>query len=301
MAILIRANLAPVVVVPASLVLVYGHSRWRSATGFAAAVVPAVVFIAVLYGFWYGSPLNSGYGTLQQLYSAANVVPNLSRYSRWLLESQTPLVLAAPIGAWLMRRRAASVGLVTFAAAVLACYVFYIPFDAWWFLRFLLPAYPAVMVLTAGTLVAVARRLPKPLRAVATLLVLLLVADHTIGYAAARTTFDTGGEQKYAIAGRYVADHLPANAVIFAEQHSGGIRYYGHRTTIRFALIPSDHLDITVSELYRRGYQPYLVVEDWEEEAFRRQFSGRRVLESLAAGPQAELPLGRVRIYPLAR
>lgn len=209
--------------------------------------------------------------------------------------------MAAAFAPWLMPRRGRGLALLAFAGAVLACYLLYFPFDAWWFLRFLLPAYPAVMVLVASAVVSAARLLPVQVRVLAPVLLVLFVADRTIGYAAARATFDTGGEQKYALTGRYVADHLPATAVIFAEQHSGAIRYYSNRTTIRFTFVPSDHLDGAVTELRRRGYQPYLVVEDWEEETLRRQFAGRRVLESLAAGPETELPLGHVRIYALAR
>jgi len=53
--------------------------------------------------------------------------------------------------------------------------------------------------------------------------------------------------------------------------------------------------------LRRHGYQPYLIVEDWEEDLFRAQFGGRGILSLLADGPQVELPLGHVRVYPLAR
>jgi len=131
--------------------------------------------------------------------------------------------------------------------------------------------------------------------------VLAVVANRTIGYASARATFDSGGEQKYAITGRYIADHLPRNAAIVCEQHSGSIRYYSDRTTIRLAWIAPDRVDGAVAELHRLGYQPYLVVEDWEEDLFRQKFAGRHVLDSLASRPQTELPLGHVRIYPLAR
>jgi 4-amino-4-deoxy-L-arabinose transferase-like glycosyltransferase len=301
MAILIRANLAPVAIVPAAMVVWNSPRRWRSGLMFSLAVIPAAGFIAWLYTYWYGSPLNSGYGSLDALYSAANIAPNLSRYSRWLLESQTPLVLAAVIAPILVRRRMAAAALLAFTAAVLCSYLLYFPFDVWWYLRFLLPAYPALLVLTAGALLAVSRRLPTQLRSLVTVALLMVVANRTIAYAAARATFDTGGEQKYAITGRYVADHLPANAVIFCEQHSGSLRYYANRTTIRYGGVPVDHLEGAVAELDRLGYRPYLVVEDWEEEVFRQRFAGRGVLDALAGGAEVELPLGKVRIYPLAR
>jgi hypothetical protein len=299
-AILIRANLAPLAAVPAAVVLL-GTRQWRSMVTFALGIVPAAGFIALLYAYWYGSPLHSGYGTLNELYSAANIAPNLSHYSRWLVESQTPVILAAAAAPLLIRRRNAALALFAFVLAVVACYLLYIPFDAWWYLRFLLPAYPALLALTAGTLVAATKWLPSQLRGVVTAIVVLAVANRTVGYATARATFDSGGEQKYAITGRYVADHLPPMAVIFCEQYSGSIRYYANRTTIRFGSVPSDHLDGAIAELRRLGYPPYLLVEDWEEEVFRHQFAGRGVLTSLTPGPEVELPLGHVRIYPLAR
>ena len=300
-AILVRANLAPLAAVPGALVLFNSPQRSRSAVMFALGIVPAAGFIGLLYTYWYGSPLNSGYGALNQLYSTANIAPNLAHYSRWLVESQTPIILAAVAAPLVLRRRMAALALLVFAVAVVACYLLYIPFDAWWYLRFLLPAYPALLALTAGAIVAAAKRIPQQLRVIVTVGVLLAVANRAIGYAAARATFDSGGEQKYAITGHYVADHLPANAVIICEQHSGSVRYYSNRTTIRFGSVPSDHLDGAVAELHRLGYRPYLLVEDWEEDAFRRQFAGRGVLNSLSGGPEFELPLGNVRIYPLAR
>jgi hypothetical protein len=302
LAILIRANLAPVAIVPALIVwLRAARSGARQLLLFAAGVIPAALTIAVLYDYWYGSPLNSGYGTLQQLYSTGNLPPNLSRYSQWLLESQTPVVILALFAPALARDRRTAAALLAFVAAVTLAYLFYIPFDAWWFLRFLLPGFPALMALVAAGLVAVAGRLPRSVRVVVTAAVLAIVVDHTITYAAARATFDSEGEQKYAITGRYIASHLPRDAVIFSDIYSGSIRYYASRTTIRFRLVPPDHLEGAVAELQRRGYRPYLVVEDWEEDAFRDQFAGRRILEMLAAGPVVELPLGHVRIYALTR
>ena len=40
-------------------------------------------------------PLESGYGSLDTIFSVQHVLPNLARYPRWLVESHTPLVLLA--------------------------------------------------------------------------------------------------------------------------------------------------------------------------------------------------------------
>ena len=48
---------------------------------------------------FYGSPLRSGYGSLDALFCTANIVPNAARYFTWMWQSHGPawlLALAAP-------------------------------------------------------------------------------------------------------------------------------------------------------------------------------------------------------------
>jgi hypothetical protein len=187
--------------------------------------------------------------------------------------------------------------LQAFAAGVLACYVFYIPFDAWWFLRFLLPAYPPLLALTAVAVVLLARRLPQGLRLIAVATVIAGTAWHGVQYARTHAAFNVEGEWKYATAGRYVAERLPAKAVLLAMQHSGSVRYYADRPSIHYHWIPPDRLDRLVSALNDAGYAPYLLLEDWEEDDFRNRFPGQRTVKILGAAPDAEIAPGRVRIY----
>ena len=42
---------------------------------------------------------------------------------------------------------------MAFVSAVFACYIPYEVFDAWWYLRFVLPAYPLLLALTASAIV----------------------------------------------------------------------------------------------------------------------------------------------------
>ena len=300
-AILTRSNLAPLAAVPALLLLTAGwqETAMRRAGLFVAGVLPAFGIVAWLNNYWYGSPLNSGYGSLGELYQAANVIPNLERYPVWLVESQTPLVLLGFAAPWVLRRRADAVMLMVFAAGMLLAYLPYIPFDAWWFVRFLLPAYPALLALSAATLLHIARRLPSGLRVAVPAAVVALTVWHCVGYAAARATFHTEGEWKYAVAGRYVAEHVPERAVLLAFMHSGSARYYSGRVTIRWDWIPPDKLEWTLAEVRRLGYTPYALIEDWEEPALRQRFAGRPALAAFDRPPIVELPLGNVRLYEL--
>jgi asparagine N-glycosylation enzyme membrane subunit Stt3 len=147
-AILIRPNLAPLAVV---LVLwTSAASAFRQTLLMVAGILPGVLSVAFLNYHLYGSPLSSGYGSVDTLFSLAHVGINFCQYIRWLVESQTPLALAGmaalavparsiwPTRAW---RRTAWL-LASFVLVVWALYLIYTPFDAWWYLRFLLPAGP---------------------------------------------------------------------------------------------------------------------------------------------------------------
>ena len=304
-AILTRSNLAPLVLVPVTLLLVRSRSarqadrEWRSVALFVAGILPACIFIAWLNTHWYGSPLSSGYGSLEQIYDVRHVAANLQRYPRWLLESQTGFVLLALVAPWIVRRRADALALLAFVGAVLACYLAYVPFDAWWFLRFLLPGYPALLVLSAATLSIIVMRLPAGLRMAAATFIVGAVAWHGVTYAAEHATFTSEGELKYAVAGRYVDEHLPDSAVLLAIQHSGSARYYSRRVTIRWDWVPAEKLEWMLDEIRRAGYQPYALVEDWEVPALVERFRGQPSIALLERAPLVELPLGHVRVYRL--
>ena len=46
----------------------------------------------------------SGYGSLSAVYDWHNIWPNLLRYPKWVVDSQTPVVLAAFAAPWLVGR-----------------------------------------------------------------------------------------------------------------------------------------------------------------------------------------------------
>lgn len=93
---------------------------------------------------------------LSFLFRLEHVWPNLQRYPVWLIQTETPIVVLALAAPWLThdsltRRRV--LWLLAYILAVFSCYIPYEVFDAWWFLRFVLPAYPALLVLTSSALV----------------------------------------------------------------------------------------------------------------------------------------------------
>ena len=165
LALLVRPNLAPLAVAIALAVLVARPADWRNVARawivFGLGVLPFVIAVALLQNEMYGGPMKSGYGSLGFLFRLEHVWPNLQRYPIWLLETETPIVLLALAMPWfapnpLTRRRA--IWLMAFVASVFACYIPYEVFDAWWYLRFVLPAYPPLLALTASAIVRLLAR-----------------------------------------------------------------------------------------------------------------------------------------------
>src|SRR5262245_49839075 len=60
-----------------------------------AGAAPAVIGIAWLNASLFGSPISSGYGSLDSLYSFRHFGKNLSQFTTWIFDTQTPIVLAS--------------------------------------------------------------------------------------------------------------------------------------------------------------------------------------------------------------
>jgi hypothetical protein len=250
----------------------------------------------------YGSPLASGYGSTDVLFSFAHVGPNLARYPRWLLETETPFLAAAtfaPWWAWRRGRSRARLVTVLVCASVLtvATYLAYSVFDDWWYIRFLLPALPVLFILSVAVWLDLARRHPRGRTALAIAIATALGGWH-VHVARTHRVFDLQAlESRFAVTGRYAARALPVNAVALAVQQSGSVRYYGGRSTLAWDAIPPDALDRTIDELRRASRPVFIVLEDDEVSRFRARFVTQR-LGRLDWPPRAEVhaPV-RVHVY----
>ncbi len=315
LAILTRPNLAPLALIPVAM-LVWESLRHRAsrrraiarAVSYSAGVIPGCVVIAALYAEWYGSPFTSGYGPMTAIYHWENALPNLARYPAWVVESQTPLVLlafAAPLlvsrvwhaGSLGTQAQALTVALVGFVGIVLASYLLYEAFNAWWFVRFMLPAFPPLLVLTSVSIVAIALRLWPVPRVLIPSVLIAVTCWHGLVYAFDHDAFRARSERKYAVVADYISRRLPQNAALLSMQHSGSIRYYAGRATVRYDHIEPTRLESTLAALTDAGYRPYIVVEPWEVPHFRKRYTGFSPLSSLDWPPVAIMRATDIRIY----
>jgi hypothetical protein len=293
-ALLVRPNLLLIPsAIGACLLLDVINDRRRpwSLIAFGLPISLSVLTIAILNAFWYGSPMRSGYGGLSELYHVSSLPANLKGFSLALLRSQTPLVFLVLLTAfgWLPAQSGPTIPrhirllITSFLATVWLSYIFYIHFPEWWYLRFLLPAIP-LMVLLA---VVAARRLTlflaQPWDTLVFVTTTAFVVTSQLSFARHESVF--GGAQaaegRYIDIAHYVDRMLPPNAAILSMQHSGSLRFYAGRLTVRYDWFEPPWLARAPQDLEAAGYHPFAVIEDWETADVR----GRLGLE-----PGAPLP-----------
>jgi asparagine N-glycosylation enzyme membrane subunit Stt3 len=271
--------------------------RIRRALLFALAAAPGPIAVATINQHLYGSTLASGYGTFATIYAGRHLLPNLVNYTTWLLQTQTPFIALAAAAPWLLGRRGdrSARPIVVFSvgmtAAVVFSYLWYQPFDHWTFLRFLLPSYPPLLALAAAafTLLAPRARAGR-LAAFAALIVVLAGWGFWTGRAAFQVRTE---ESRYVSAGRFARD-LPPDAVILCNQHSGSLRYYANRITMRFEWLDPDMYVEALDQMRRLGRPVYVVLDDWERDVFRQRYGGVADLSWLDEPP---LVVAARRVY----
>jgi len=191
-----------------------------------------------------------------------------------------------------------------FIFTVFMSYLFHLPNDGWFWLRYILPALPPLMVLSSVVLYAMVADTERGLRGLALAVVVTIVSAHNLTYGVRAGIFAVReGERKWQVVGEYIADRLPDRAVFIAKLHTGSIRYYANRFTVRYDWIPPTALDTVVLDLVRLGYRPYIVLEQSEEPEFRDRFANNQSLEALDQPPVVLLEhASNVHIYdPLPR
>ena len=304
MAVMMRPNLVPLVVAPVLIVALSRSSapasrpqRKSFPRQFAAVAivgaVPGIATVLWLQDIIYGSPLRSGYGSFDQIFTLHNIGTNIIRYPTWLATAHTPVLALALLAPWVGPLRKTAARLLAFAVAVIALYLPYAAFTDWWYTRFLLPALPILIVLTMTTVAALVRRFGARWQVVIVLALTVLLAGYWVQRADKLAVFQLKGlERKYRELGRYAATRMPRQAIVFAAQPSGAIRYYGRLPTLSWDAIAPDALDGVVDDLVAHGYVPYFVVESWEKDTFRGRFAGHSRAADLDWPPR--MILGRV-------
>ncbi|HLP08817.1 MAG TPA: hypothetical protein VK178_11680, partial [Opitutaceae bacterium] len=156
---------------------------------------------------------------------------------------------------------------VTWVVLPIAFYAFYFHTqEAWWYLRFVLPAFPALIALALRGLRRVHGWIsggvaagPQPVLAGAAVVV-VFAAGFFVQARATRSwdALEFGrGEQDYPKLARLLERHAPANAVVFCMQTSGALYFAGPQILVRWDALERDHASRLYAAATRAGRPLY--------------------------------------------
>lgn len=259
-------------VVPVALAL---GLAWRSYLWVGLGGLPGAVLLAAYNHQIYGSSFITGYGDIWLAFSREFAAHNLPFFALWIPGLLTPLVLAALAAPFLPAGRQRDLGVLgTWAAVLIGFYAFYYHSgETWWYLRFILPAFPvlilgALVVLHSFLSAAPGRKIIGGLLLAASLGWELVQVDRL------QLLQNKSGEATYADASAWTREHLPANAAIICMQVSGALHYYTGFLVVRWEQVaPGDlrRLFLALQDLH----QPvYAVLYDFEETDAQQRIGG---------------------------
>jgi hypothetical protein len=287
---------------------------------FGLAALPFGLLVLWLNAALYGSPFRTGYGQLGHLFGPAAVQVNAPNYLKWLVETHTAFPLLAFAAPFVVARekRAAVALAIGLVLATCIVYFFYTPFDDWSYLRFLLPAIALMVVLASAVTVHAVTYLFSRLvrlkadtadkdsasrssvvsgfsrtviaRTAIVAAIAAAIAIFCVRTAGDRLAFDMKFlEQRYRSAGFVVRDRLPENAVVLSMWDSGAVRFHGRKEALTWAGLDPAWLDRSLAWLDTNGRTPYILVESWEEPAFRSRFANHSDIGKLDWPPKYEI------------
>jgi 4-amino-4-deoxy-L-arabinose transferase-like glycosyltransferase len=279
MAVLIRpSNLLIILPVAVGLGL-----DWRRWLGLAIGGIPGAAFQASYNFSHYGKILTTGYGDVSASFSTDFVSPALESYGQWLPVLLTPGVILIFFSPWGFRGEFRRLFWI-FAAWMVANFGFYAFYyhthETWWYLRFVLPSFPPVvlaMLLSGRTLFSRWPALASP--KVRAALVASVVLWHGLWsyHLSALSIGQSKGERAYPEAAHWAREHLPANAVFLCMQTSGALLYYTDFTFFRWDVIDQAQFAQIRQACARAGRPVYAMM-------FPYELNDKKILERFEPG-----------------
>lgn len=134
------------IVVPVALCLGLAWRRWL---WLIAGGVPGAALQLYFNLALYHNALTTGYGSIFEIFRLEYAPPALRNYAQWLPVLLTPGIALLLVAPWrsLRESRQLIAILASWVAVFLGFYVFYYhTHETWWYLRFILPAFPPLIL-----------------------------------------------------------------------------------------------------------------------------------------------------------
>ncbi|MCX6948527.1 MAG: glycosyltransferase family 39 protein [Opitutae bacterium] len=251
--------------------------QWRAYLAVGAGGLPGAALFAFYNWKVYGSPLVTGYGEVWSAFGRDYFVPNLLQFARWIPVLFSPLIIAALAAPFLptARLRGYKMLAIWFVTLVGFYGFYYCAGETWWYLRFILPAFPALILAALSALAATEKKLrltPKTTAVAAAALLAISAAWQIRAIQRLDVMTLEQRERSYPDSARWAQTHLPANAAVFCMQTSGALFYYSNFLVIRWDQDPSDSL---LNSLAAQKRPIYAALLPFESAAALKNIGGR--------------------------
>lgn len=261
---------------------------WRRWLWLGLAGLPGAIVWALMNKVLFGRYVATGYGDVSQLFAWHNVLPVFHNYAATFPRILPLAVLVLLTGTARVRSpegRAVAVA-ATWTVVLGVFYSFYFHTqEVWWYMRFVLPAFPALIALAVRGLrrvhgwIAGTGPTRRPVLAGAVVAVLLAAQlAEQIGSARRWWVFQWGaGERNYVELCRRLEAHAPRNAVVFAMQASGALFYYEPWIVVRRDYLAPEQSEMIYAAAAKAGRPVFAVMFPFELEdgSFGKNLAGR--------------------------
>jgi hypothetical protein len=259
------------VLLPVAVLLKTDMRRWAYLV---MGGLPGAAFLCVYQWTIWGSPFSSGYDGFGRLFSPAYFFAGIKHLTFWASVCLTPVIPVLFALSFLQKEHSRRTAMLyLWAGSFVLFYAFYRhSTDSWLFTRFILPAFPAIIVggcLTGQHLcaqlqnrsMALFANRPKMRDALYILGVFCLLLYLLLMAAEHRVHKMQRAQKAYSEAAHWATANLPADTLIFCMEVSGSFYFYTD-----FSLVRWDHID-------KKGW------ERWK--AISREKSGPPIVAAL--------------------
>lgn len=266
MAVLVRPTNI-LLVLPTAILL---GINWRSWTGYVMAGIPFAI-VQLLYNHaLYGNALTSGYGDVFALFKTAHFPHNSVHFATWIPQLLTPVVVAALAFPWLLRQHPRIVlAMSLWCAVLIGFYVFYYHSgETWWYLRFIMPAFPFLILTALMVLQRAGEKWLSLTQGIALIAILTAATSWWQLHLTKRLhAADASlGEFAYVHTVEWLNANTPPNSIMAAMQASGALHFYTNFPLLRYDLIPPDNFVRAVAMAQKNGQEIYAPLFPFEIE-----------------------------------
>jgi hypothetical protein len=255
-----------VVILPALLVLIGAH--WRRLLVFGLAGLPAALWLGYYNHTLYGAATRSGYGDWYSSFATEYFAPTVLHFAHWLVLLLPAVLLPAACVSGFIRslRTRTLLAVALWFGAVAGVYAFYtVSHEAWWCLRFILPAFPPLII--AGMLGL--ERLTSRWRGFTLGACAVVIAWAALGSwhwtRKLGVLWTATYESAYQEAAETARRTLPPDALVVAGYISGAIYFYTDLPMLRWDLVDPADFKRYAATMAKAGRPIFAVIFEAEE------------------------------------